>query len=102
LREEGGGRRSEGGERGEGRGERGGRREERVALTLRARARGRRAAGRERNNSPFSLRFFDPRVGRDSRAKIMQKNFYIADAPWGKIRKNPNKMRVFGGEKKIA
>ena len=92
---EGGGRRSEGGERGERREGEG-----RGGYTSRGRARARgRAAGRERINSPF-LRSFDPRAARLASAKIMQKKFFADGATWGKIRKNPNKIGVFGVQKK--
>lgn len=67
-------------------------REGREAVTLRAGGRGRavQGGGRERNNSPFPA-FFDPRVGRDSRANLCEKIFLRDGALWGKFAKTPIK-----------
>ena len=95
MREEGGGVR-------EGRGERGERERERRSHF--ARGRGRVGAGRHgpgANQLPLFLRFLIPAL-RDSRAKNYAKKFFADGATWGKIRKNPNKIGVFGVKKKIA
>ena len=92
----------EGGERG-GRGvrerrERGEEREWRSHFA-RGRVGGRR--GRSETTPLFPCVFLIPAL-RDSRAKIMRKKIFCGWCDMGKIRKNPNKIGVFGVKKKFA
>ena len=75
-----------------------GRVEGRGGYTSRGRARA-RGSGRRGGSetTPLSLRFFDPRVARLTRENYAKKKFFCGWCTMGKIRKNPNKIGVFGG-----